>query len=339
MKHQYFADRRDFLKYELLLDLANVYSLPVRLLSLLMLTPNDDSAEGSVKTYEQGLRRRELFVFLKSCLAAGNRDVSRLRAFMRQVGVDYYPCRDDAYFTDAARSDYFVAGAAAARDHSVIFFDPDIGLETGTRNYMCRNGLEKYLMYADVSIVANAAPRDAVFVVYQHLQKHKGRVRADIKDRCLRLCHAVGSSSTAFVTDRDVAFLVTSRSTRSVTQAVLAHGGRHGLECGEAAVVSARSASDVGHARQARFTRHMGGSRMAATIERSADGSISNALELTVDQVVYQRVDCPFCKDKVFEKWPEGWDAHAAHKCNGVSGATKCERKEEFKRLAHHLFR
>lgn len=239
MKHQYFADRRDFIKHELLLDLAERHPSPGRLLSILMLTPNDNTAEGSVKTYEQGSRRRELFDFLRGCLTAGTRHVSLLRGFMRQVGVDYRPYLDDEYFDDADRTGYFAMAATAARDHSLIFFDPDIGLETGTLSYMHGNGVEKYLMKTDVSVVARAAPPDAVFVVYQHLQNDKRRVRADIDVRCRGLCHAVRSSSASFVTDHDVAFLVTSceaRATKWANQAVLSHGGKHGLEFGEVAV-------------------------------------------------------------------------------------------------------
>ena len=236
MKHQYFADRRDFLKYELLLDLADQHPSSGRLLSVLMLTPNDDTAEGNVKKYERGLRRRELFEFLKGCLDAGTRNVSLLRSFMYQVGVDYQPHLDDHYFEHTHRGEYFNACASAAHEHSLIFFDPDIGLQTGTLGYMRGNGIEKYLMYADVKKVAHAAPTDSVIVTYQHLQKDKNRIHDDIDTRCRGLCKAVGSSSTTFVTDRDVAFLVTSRGAKSnlwASQAVPSHGVKHGLEFGE----------------------------------------------------------------------------------------------------------
>jgi hypothetical protein len=239
MKNQYFADRRDFLKYELLLDLVEGHPSPGRLLSILMLTPNDDTAQGGVTTYDQGLRRRDLFEFLRRCLAAGNRDVSLLRGFMRQVGVDYLPHLDDSYFEDAGRSAYFDACATAARDCPLIFFDPDVGLETDTLAYMRGNGIDKYLMYADVAVIAEVASADSVLVVYQHLQRNKSRIRDDLDTRCRRLCRAVGSSSTTFVTDSDVAFLVTGcgvKSNRWASQAIWSHGARHGLEVGEVAV-------------------------------------------------------------------------------------------------------
>src|SRR5438105_4449221 len=117
MKNQYFADRRDLLKYELLLDLATYgRSSPHHLLSLLMLTPDDDTSEGSVKAYEQGLRRHELHKFLRDCLAAGTRKVSLLRNFFREVGLDYLPHSDHEYFYDEGRSSYFDRGASLAQD-------------------------------------------------------------------------------------------------------------------------------------------------------------------------------------------------------------------------------
>jgi hypothetical protein len=42
---------------------------------------------------------------------------------------------------------------------------------------------------------------------------------------------------------------------------------------------------------------------------------------------------------EVFERWPEGWDAHAAHACEGLNPGTPEERKAEFRRVLGHLFR
>ena len=71
-------------------------------------------------------------------------------------------------------------------------------------------------------------------------------------------------------------------------------------------------------------------------VRRNSDGVIINANELSVDEVVGDRVVCPACHDKVFQVW---WDAHAAHRCSGVSGSTDKERKDEFKREWSQLFR
>jgi hypothetical protein len=48
---------------------------------------------------------------------------------------------------------------------SVVFFDPDIGLQTGTPGYMRERGMDKYLMYKDLSDVAARATAACVMVV------------------------------------------------------------------------------------------------------------------------------------------------------------------------------
>jgi hypothetical protein len=74
-------------------------------------------------------------------------------------------------------------------------------------------------------------------------------------------------------------------------------------------------------------------------VQRGTDGTILNAALLSAAEVAHDRVLCPACTYKVFEKWPEGWDAHAAHRCEGVNPGTPEERKAEFRRVLGHLFR
>jgi hypothetical protein len=74
-------------------------------------------------------------------------------------------------------------------------------------------------------------------------------------------------------------------------------------------------------------------------VQLGSDGTILNAAVLTDKEVAHQRVLCPACMDMVFDKWPEGWDAHAAHRCKGVDSASPEERKAEFRLVLGHLFR
>jgi hypothetical protein len=71
----------------------------------------------------------------------------------------------------------------------------------------------------------------------------------------------------------------------------------------------------------------------------SSGGTILNAAVLTANDVAHKRVLCPACMEKEFEMWPEGWDAHAAHRCKGLEAGTPVMRKAEFKRALGHLFR
>ena len=41
---------------------------------------------------------------------------------------------------------------------------------------------------------------------------------------------------------------------------------------------------------------------------------------------------CPACHQHEFKRWPFGWDAHAAHRCTGLTEVEPETRKNEFKR-------
>ena len=60
---------------------------------------------------------------------------------------------------------------------------------------------------------------------------------------------------------------------------------------------------------------------------------------LTAGDVALRRVLCPSCGIKIFEKWPLGWDAHAAHQCEGLAKGSHGARKLDFKDRYRNLFR
>jgi len=68
------------------------------------------------------------------------------------------------------------------------------------------------------------------------------------------------------------------------------------------------------------------------------DGIILNAMVLTTDQITHKHVRCPVCAMKDFAMWPEGWDAHAAHKCAGLDAGPADQRKLQFRAVTRHLF-
>jgi hypothetical protein len=47
---------------------------------------------------------------------------------------------------------------------------------------------------------------------------------------------------------------------------------------------------------------------------------------------------CPGCGQHTFKRWPLGWDAHAAHRCIGITGAGPEARKKNFKRMFRDYF-
>lgn len=68
-------------------------------------------------------------------------------------------------------------------------------------------------------------------------------------------------------------------------------------------------------------------------------GVLVNAAELRASLVTHRKVLCPACRVLVFRRWPEGWDAHAEHRCSGITAIEPAARKREFKRRYAHLFK
>lgn len=235
MKNQYFADRRDFVKYELLLDLVELLPASHKLTFIPMLTEADGTIEGGVTHYELGNRRPHLFRFLRGVLNSGRRELLQLHTFMQDNEVAFYLYSDREYFQHNRRKQYLDDVPNEKLDSAVVFFDPDIGLETGSVSYMRRNGFEKYLFYNDIRSVVDRATNDAIIVLYQHLQYNKKKVLADLTTRCSRLVAVLGLTSIGYTKDRDVAFLAFSKS-QSLHCQVLAlmerHSHVHGMEFG-----------------------------------------------------------------------------------------------------------
>lgn len=237
MKNQYFGDRRDFFKYELILDLHAAFP-GSSLVILPMLTPDDGSREGRLTGYAPGKRRQQVYDFLRGCLANGRRDIRQLRSLFGALGVSYLPFRDSVHFEHHSRDEYFRALPTEHLDSSIVFLDPDIGLETGSKGYMTRKGFDKYLLYSDLHLLRPRMTASSLLVLYQHLQNNKNRVGADIRARTFKLQDTLATPYIAHVTDSDIALFVAAFSEiswRRLRAAIVTHATTHGLGSSETA--------------------------------------------------------------------------------------------------------
>jgi hypothetical protein len=236
MKHQYFGNRRDLFKYDLLLDvLAGVPSLK-RLTLVPMLTPDDTTREGPRLPASSGRRSPELATFLSRCHQENVRDLRQLREFFRDQGITYEPYRDNEVFDPGRRAEYFDSIPASSLAEALIFLDPDTGLEPSNAKQMRRGGPEKYLLYREVAQLFTRAGSSSAVVVYQHLQRNKRLIAGDIFEKGMGLLRALQVESVGYVTDDDVVFFGAGTS-RSVSQAMLDaflhHGAKHELAAGQ----------------------------------------------------------------------------------------------------------
>lgn len=90
MKNQYFGDRNDYFKYDLLIFLAD--QLAAKKLSVIwMRTDDDETQDGQKISYAKGAGDRGLYRFLQKSLDEGDetRKVSKLNDYFKGAGHSF----------------------------------------------------------------------------------------------------------------------------------------------------------------------------------------------------------------------------------------------------------
>src|SRR5512135_1990069 len=132
MKDQYFGDINDYRKYGLLRLLSDLGSTPTTV--CWMRTPPDGRADGSATRYLQDATRwrsydPELFDYLKTCLQEQQK---RAVSCAGQILPGTYFV-DEILPDDAeGRSGWFSICISAGRSSTLIFLDPDNGIEVAS---------------------------------------------------------------------------------------------------------------------------------------------------------------------------------------------------------------
>lgn len=238
MKSQYFGDSRDAFKYDLWLELAGQVSGIRKLTFIPMLTPDDGTSQGRHRSYGNVLRP-DLLEFLKSQSRVGGKSLLALRQFMLTTGVVYNAHCESDLFVHEARGTYFAnIGSELLRDAAVLV-DPDVGLEPASAAYMRREGPAKYLLFKEVQALLERTSGATFLLIYQHLQRHAGRVPQDVQRKAMKVASLTPTASCVFVRNHDVAFLVVSSnadSSNSLKALCETYARRLGLEHGAVAL-------------------------------------------------------------------------------------------------------
>lgn len=172
MKHQYFADRHDFYKYDLVFELMRSVPGLERFVFAAMLTPDDTSSDGAFTQYPCGSRDADLHAFLQERLERGERDVRRLESHIavRDFPWRYEPLLEPVLAREADLDRYFSALLARDLDRALVLLDPDNGLlvPSASGDRRC-----KYASYEDLSRLYHVCGQHSVIAVFQHFARRK----------------------------------------------------------------------------------------------------------------------------------------------------------------------
>ncbi len=167
MKNQYFGDNKDLFTYDLILQIMQP-GLVNHFTFIPMLTPNDDKQHGQKWHREKakaGTENQELMRFLDGCVRDGKRDIEHLKGFFARHGIEmtiHYGT--DTYFTHQNRQQYFAHIGNELLSNSLVFVDPDVGLEA-------KNSGEKHLLYSEVKSLYKRMNKDSILMLFQHFPR------------------------------------------------------------------------------------------------------------------------------------------------------------------------
>lgn len=166
MKDQYVGDLNDFAKYQLLRICAVLFD---QITVAWMLTKNDGRTDGGRTGYlqQRGFRDAdpELFDQLRTLVARGERNVAAVQTAKFLPGCSFEP--EPVPLSHVDRSAYFERLARQAAEDTLIFFDPDNGLEVASVAKH-RRGAEKFLFWDEVQMIRDTG---ASVMIYQHFPR------------------------------------------------------------------------------------------------------------------------------------------------------------------------
>ncbi len=203
MKNQYFGDRRDYFKYDVLERLATDLRDIEQLTSLWMLTRPDSSGQGQVP-FVPDPELPELTAFFRERLDsndAARRRVTEMQTYFKDRPFRFFSYRDDRDdFDSMTRSEYFASVPDEALQHAVVFFDPDNGMEPG-------RGTERHLRFGELENILGRMDEPSVAVVFQYWRRVRNFWTVMAQELRERLGHPL-----VYIADPTLAFYVIADS-------------------------------------------------------------------------------------------------------------------------------
>jgi len=208
---KYFGDSRDYFKYDLITSIFEA-NLLKSYTFIPMLTYHRDDNEGRRRPVRTGDKSLELYEFIMNC---NGKCLNHWKRWLTPYVLFYQTIEpaDETFFRDESRANYWQRFKRLIEtDKTLVFLDPDTGLQTGTGSYRNRMGPEKYILNDELKDIFKMLRLDSLIMVYQHLPNnkhiHSEATRKKI-DQVQSIC--CGAFTCAYRED-DLAFIFVAKS-------------------------------------------------------------------------------------------------------------------------------
>ncbi|MCP4671395.1 MAG: hypothetical protein GY857_08805, partial [Desulfobacula sp.] len=120
---------------------------------------------------------------------------------------------NSTYIGNQNRNEYWAKFCRViSMPESLIFFDPDTGVQAGRKTRIKREDYEKYILNEEMPHLLEGLSETSIFVIYQHLQHNSKKHEADMARKIKALLSMdVGVKVSAY-REKDLAFLFIAKS-------------------------------------------------------------------------------------------------------------------------------
>lgn len=214
MKNQYFGDIRDLFKYDLIQEILDeINSLEKRFTFIPMLTKNDSKTrDGNKRDFDKakaGTKNKELIEFLKPYneIDPKLRDFTEIGKYFKPKGfkICIYKGQGNDYFNNRIRGDYFKNIPEGFLHKSLVFADPDNGLQI-------KKSRAKHLLYSEVKYLYDRMDEDSILMIYQHFPRARHKYREySPEGRSNKLKKEIGNLPL-HISDNEIFFLFLAKN-------------------------------------------------------------------------------------------------------------------------------
>jgi len=237
MKKQYFGDKRDLFKFDLIKNVIKEMGVG-GFTYIPMLTPNDKTGQGKLRNLlspnNTGYKNRGLVEFFDPIhkIHPDVRDIGIIKEYFKSVAITTHVYKNNDYLETKDRNAYFKGIENSFLQNALIFVDPDNGLEPRTPN-------EKHLLYSEVKDLYAAMGEKSILIIIQFRQKgnsRKNKIREDIDAKRAKLCKST-KDMCVFITDYNITFFCLSNNLeikRRLSKAIVRYKKEYddNLDCG-----------------------------------------------------------------------------------------------------------
>jgi hypothetical protein len=171
MKNQYFGDVRDLFKYDLIQRIFKEIRFLQRFTFIPMLTKNDpERGDGNMRDFDrakkngrQGTKNNMLMDFLEKYkeMDKDKRDFTEIENYFKSEGIGTVIYKGHKYFKHGTRYEYFKSIPEEFLHKSLVFVDPDKGLQI-------KKSKKEHLLYQEVKDLYDRMDEDSILMIYQH---------------------------------------------------------------------------------------------------------------------------------------------------------------------------